>query len=41
MTWEHRDPFDRMIAAHAILEGLPVVTTDSATHALDGLATCG
>jgi len=25
---EHRDPFDRMLAAQGILEGLPVVTSD-------------
>jgi PIN domain nuclease of toxin-antitoxin system len=24
----HRDPFDRLIIAQAIVEGLPVITTD-------------
>lgn len=26
----HRDPFDRMLAAQAIVEGIPLVTSDSA-----------
>lgn len=39
LAWDHRDPFDRMIAAQAMLEGLPVVTGDEALRALDGLAT--
>jgi PIN domain nuclease of toxin-antitoxin system len=30
----HRDPFDRMIAAQSILEGLPVVSSDAALSAL-------
>ena len=25
----HRDPFDRMLVAQAIVEGLPIMTTDS------------
>lgn len=28
--WEHRDPFDRMIAAVAELEDLPVISSDAA-----------
>lgn len=29
----HRDPFDRMLAAQALIEGIPVVTSDSVfTH---------
>lgn len=28
LTWEHRDPFDRMIAAQAIRRGLAVVSAD-------------
>lgn len=39
LTWSHQDPFDRMIAAQGILEGLSVITADPALHALDGLAT--
>lgn len=27
---EHRDPFDRILAAQAALEGLPLITTDPA-----------
>jgi PIN domain nuclease of toxin-antitoxin system len=27
---EHRDPFDRMLAAQALIEGLPLVTDDAA-----------
>lgn len=27
---EHRDPFDRMLAAQALVEGIPVVTVDPA-----------
>jgi len=29
LGWEHRDPFDRLLAAIAILEGLPVVSKDA------------
>ena len=31
---DHRDPFDRMIAAQGIVEGLPVVSIDSQISAL-------
>jgi PIN domain nuclease of toxin-antitoxin system len=33
--WEvpHRDPFDRMLAAQAALESLPLATTEKALHA--------
>ncbi len=31
---EHRDPFDRLIAAQALVEGLAVVSRDSALKAL-------
>ena len=30
LQWAHRDPFDRVIAAQAVLESLPVVTSDAA-----------
>ena len=36
MPWHHKDPFDRMIIAQALTEGLPVVTTDR-TFAAYGL----
>ena len=29
LPFHHRDPFDRIIIAQALLEGLPVVTSDS------------
>src|SRR6266851_707397 len=35
----HRDPFDRMLAAQAILEGLPLVTDDPAFSAFADLET--
>ncbi|WP_372422958.1 type II toxin-antitoxin system VapC family toxin [Salinarimonas chemoclinalis] len=31
---DHEDPFDRLIAAQAILEGVPVVTADEAFDSL-------
>jgi PIN domain nuclease of toxin-antitoxin system len=31
---EHRDPFDRLLAAQAIVEGIPLVTADPAFEAL-------
>jgi PIN domain nuclease of toxin-antitoxin system len=30
---DHRDPFDRMLAAQALIEGLPLVTNDPAFEA--------
>lgn len=36
-TWDHRDPFDRMLAAQALLDDLTLVTTDPAFAALPGL----
>jgi PIN domain nuclease of toxin-antitoxin system len=30
LTGEHRDPFDRLIAAQALIEGLTVITRDPA-----------
>lgn len=35
LEWEHRDPFDRIIAATAITRGLPLISAD---RAFDGLA---
>ena len=29
LQWSHRDPFDRVIVAQAVLESLPVVTSDA------------
>ena len=36
---EHRDPFDCMLAAQAILEGFPMLTNDRAFRAFDQLQT--
>ena len=30
MSWEHRDPFDRLLVAQATLEGATLVTADAA-----------
>lgn len=35
---QHRDPFDRMLAAQSLIEGVPLVTRDTAFYAL-GTAT--
>ncbi|MDQ4502493.1 type II toxin-antitoxin system VapC family toxin [Sinomonas sp. ASV322] len=37
LAWDHRDPFDRIIAAQALVEGYTLVTADSAFSALPGL----
>jgi PIN domain nuclease of toxin-antitoxin system len=39
LTWEHRDPFDRMIAAQCMVESVPLVTADGALTAFPGLRT--
>jgi PIN domain nuclease of toxin-antitoxin system len=31
----HRDPFDRMLAAQAEIEGIPLVTADPTFHEFD------
>jgi PIN domain nuclease of toxin-antitoxin system len=36
---EHRDPFDRMLAAQAIVEGVPLLTDDPAFINFPGLET--
>jgi PIN domain nuclease of toxin-antitoxin system len=33
LDWEHRDPFDRMLAAQSLNRGLPLVTADEAFRA--------
>jgi PIN domain nuclease of toxin-antitoxin system len=38
-TVDYRDPFDRMLAAQAILEGLPLLTNDPAFSAFANLET--
>lgn len=37
MEWDHRDPFDRMIAAQAMVESLPLATADEAFKTLTGV----
>jgi PIN domain nuclease of toxin-antitoxin system len=37
LEWEHRDPFDRALAAQAMREGVPLVTRDRAFAELPGL----
>jgi len=39
LAWDHRDPFDRMLAAQALLEHATLVTRDEAFTALAGLDT--
>ena len=38
LDWDHRDPFDRLLAAQAISEGLTLVTADRAFDDLPGLS---
>lgn len=33
LEWDHRDPFDRLLAAQALAEGLELVTVDPAFRA--------
>lgn len=37
LTWTHRDPFDRVLAAQSILEDVPLVSRDAAFSTLAGL----
>lgn len=39
LTWDHRDPADRVIVATALLQGVPLVTADQEIHRFSG-ATC-
>lgn len=39
LEWEHRDPFDRALAAQAMREGVQLITKDRAFSELPGL-TC-
>lgn len=41
LEWEHRDPFDRLLAAQALVEGLELVTVDPAFRAVPELRTRG
>lgn len=37
LTWEHRDPFDRMIVSQSMIESVPLVTADAAMAAFPGV----
>lgn len=37
LDWNHRDPFDRMLAAQAIAESATLITTDDAFRELGGI----
>ena len=39
LDWAHRDPFDRMLAAQAMIESLTLITNDTAFNDLPGLRT--
>lgn len=39
LDWAHRDPFDRMLAAQAMSDGLELVTADPAFSGVAGLST--
>jgi PIN domain nuclease of toxin-antitoxin system len=39
LSWEHRDPFDRVLAAQAMNEGFRFITRDPAFATLPGLET--
>lgn len=37
MSWGHRDPFDRLLTAQALIENLTLVSTDAAMRGVPGL----
>ncbi len=37
LDWAHRDPFDRMLAAQAMIESMTLVTNDVEFEGLAGL----
>ena len=39
LDWDHKDPFDRMLAAQAMVEGLTLVTADKDLQAFGPVAT--
>lgn len=39
MRWEHRDPFDRLLVAQALVENLPFATVDATIRTVPGLRT--
>lgn len=39
LDWDHRDPFDRMLAAQALIHSMPLITGDAAFAGLAGVRT--
>lgn len=39
LDWDHRDPFDRILAAQSMLESLVLVTADAIFQSLSGVRT--
>jgi PIN domain nuclease of toxin-antitoxin system len=39
MEWQHKDPFDRMLAAQTQMEGMTLITCDKAFDDVPGVAT--
>ena len=39
LDWDHREPFDRLLAAQSMAEGMPLITKDSAFATLPGIHT--
>ncbi|MFH8250919.1 type II toxin-antitoxin system VapC family toxin [Microbacterium sp. B2969] len=37
LVWEHRDPFDRVLAAQSVLESIPLVSADEVFASLAGM----
>jgi PIN domain nuclease of toxin-antitoxin system len=37
LTWQHRDPFDRVIAVQSMVDSVPLVTADAVFSTLPGL----
>lgn len=37
MVWDHRDPFDRLLVAQALIENVTLVSTDRALNDVPGL----
>ena len=40
LEWAHRDPFDRMLAAQAMIESMTLVTNDESFEGLGGVRRC-
>ena len=38
LDWDHRDPFDRLLAAQALVEGFTLVTADPVFDRVSGLS---